>query len=221
MNEERKWDRNTMVDRRNSFFSEDYVIGILMELSSDQEFVKISHPENGELWVSPRKGRYISKVTDAGVFFQAQRSLFSVTVMQEKFPPVLDVRRMEDLLWEAALQASQGRLIDGLRKYDVVQFARWPNLTRVPLTPNAMRICALLSRFPSGIFLSQVILNIEEAEINSVCSAAQVIGIVKLLNRKFEIDSEEIAIAESKKQTVIASNEGKFFDRLFAKLSSL
>ncbi|MFA6901948.1 MAG: hypothetical protein WC236_02570 [Gallionellaceae bacterium] len=221
MSEEKKWDRNTMIDRRNSFFPEDYAIGILMELSSEHEFVKISHPENGELWVSPKQARYISKISNAEVFFKAPRSSFSVTVMKEKFPPVIDVRRMEDLLWEAALLASQGRLIDGLRKYDVVQFARWPNLTRAPLTPNVMRICALLSRFPSGIFLSQVILNVEEAEINSVCSAAQVIGIVKLLNRKFEIDSEEVAMAELKKQTVIASNEGKFFARLFAKLSSL
>lgn len=210
-----------MVDRRNSFFPEDYVIGILLELSSDQEFVKISHPENGELMVSPKHGRYISKITDATVFFQAQKSSFTVTYIQEKFPPVLEVRRIEDLLWEAVLHASQGRLIEGLRKYDVVQFTRWPNLTRVSLTPNAMRICALLTRFPSGIYLSQVILNIDEAEINSVCSAAQIIGIVKLLNRKFEIDSEEIALVESKKLVVNDSNSGNFFSRLFAKLSAL
>jgi hypothetical protein len=221
MNAEQKWDRNTMVDRRNSFFPEDYVIGILLELSSEQEFLKISHPEYGELLVSPRHGRYISKITDTTAFFQAQKFSFNVIEMQEKFPPVLEVLRLEDLLWEATLHASQGQLIEGLRKYDVVQLTRWPNLTRVSLTPNAMRICALLTRFPSGIYLSQVILNVDEAEINSVCSAAQVIGIVKLLNRKFEIDSEEVAIAESKKLAVNDSNSGKFFGRLLAKLSAI
>ena len=210
-----------MVDRRSSFFPEDYVIGILMGLSPEQEFVKISHTEYGELLVSPKHGRYISKITDAATFFQAQKSSFTVTEMQEKFPPVIEVRRLEDLLWEAVLHASQGRLIDGLRKFDVVQFTRWPNLTRVSLTPNALRICALLSRCPSGIYLSQVILNVDEAEMNTVCNAAQVVGILKLLNRKFESDPEELAIAESKKQILNTSNEGRFFTRLFAKLSTL
>ena len=219
MNAEQKWDRSTMEDQRNSFFTEDYVIGILLNLSAELEFVKISHPENGELWVSTRQGRYISKINDVTAFFQAPKSLFTITEMQEKYPSVIEVRRMEDLLWEAALHASQGRLIDGLRKYDVVKFTRWPNLTRVSLTPNAMRICALLTRCPSGLNLSQVILNVDEAEMNSVCSAAQIVGILKILNRKFEPDAEELAIAESKKLAVNDTHTGKFFGRLFARLS--
>ncbi len=210
-----------MEDRRNSFFPEDYVISILLELSAEQEFIKISHPQYGELLASPKHGRYISRVNDAVTFFQAPRSSFSVIEMQEKFPPAIELFRIEDLLWEAALHASQGKLIDGLRKHDVVKFTRWPNLTRVSLTPDVMRVCALLTRFPTGIFLAQVILKVDEAEMNSVCSAAKAIGIVKLLNRKFAPDPVEIALAESKKMAVNDSNTENFFGRLIAKLSGL
>ena len=210
-----------MVDRRNSFSTDDYVIGLLLQLSPVQEHVRITHPEKGELLVSPKHGRYISRISDVTGFFQAHKSAFTVTEIKEKLPPVIQMRRIEDLLWEATLHAAQGRLIDGLRKYDVVQFTRWPNLTRVPLTPNLMRICALLTRFPSGIFLGQIILDIEEAEMNSVCSAAHVVGIVSLLNRKIGLDTTEAAFVESNASNVVESKSGQFLGRLFSRLSGL
>lgn len=207
-------------DPGKSFVADDYAVGILLKLSPEQEHIRISHPEKGELLVNPKRGEYISRISDTAGFFQAHKSSLTVTEVKEQFPPVVLARRMEDLLWESALHAAQGRLIDGLRKYDVVQFTRWPNLTRVSLTPNVMRICALLSRYPSGISLGYKILKIEEAEMYSVCSAAKVVGIVNLMNRELQADSADEAAVAAHEQGTNASKAG-LFGRLFAKLSGL
>lgn len=216
---ELKWNPGAEECRRNSFVADDYVLGVLLGLSSGLEHVRISHPEKGELLVSPKRGEYIARISDTAGFFQAQKSSFSVTEIKEKFPPA--ALRMEDLLWDAALHAAQGRLIDGLRKYDVVQFTRWPNLTRVSLTPNVMRICALLTRHPTGIILSYKILKIDEAELYSVCSAAKVIGIANLVNRKIEPDDSDAALLAAHEQGANELKSKNFFGRLFAKLSGL
>lgn len=214
-------ERSTDECRRGSFSVDDYAIGILMRLSPELEHAHISHPEKGEVLVSPKHGVYISRISDAAGFFQAPKSSLTVTEIKEPFPPVTITRRMEDLLWEAALHASQGRLIDGLRKYDVVQFSRWPNLTRVSLTPNVMRICALLTRYPSGINLGHKFLKIEEEEMNAVCSAAKILGIVNLLNRKIQLDAEDEAQLKVHEQRQDESKSGRLWGRLFAKLTGL
>lgn len=221
MASELKWDHETAVCRRNSFTVEDYAIGILLQLSPGLECIRISHPEKGELLISPERGEYIARISDAAGFFQAHKSAFSVTELKGEFPHAAVSGCMEDLLWEAALHAAQGRLVDGLRKHDVVQFSRWPNLTRVSITPNVMRICALLTRFPTGISLGRNMLRIEEDEMYSVCSAAKVVGIVNVLSRNVQLDTAEEALVAARRQAVDESKSGRFFGRLFAKLSGL
>lgn len=207
--------------RRDSFTVDDYVIGILLKLAPGHTHVRISHPENGALLVNPKNGECISRISNATGFYRAPRSSFTVTEMNEAFPLTVIAQQMEDILWEAAFHAAQGRLIDDLRKYDVLKFTRWPNLTRVSLTPNVMRICALLTRFPSGVYLGQIILDVEEAEMYSVCSAAKVIGIVNMLNRSIKPDEAEVKLATAHVQKADESKSGQFLGRLFAKLSGL
>lgn len=203
-----------------SFAIDDYVIGLLLNLSTEMEYVKITHPEKGELLINPRRGEYIRHISDVAGFFQSPKSSFSVVEVKDKFPPSINLGRMEDLLWEATLHASQGRLVEGLYKYDVVQFTRWPNLTRVPLTPNVMRVCALFTRFPTGTYLAHAVLQAEPAEIYSICSAAKVIGIVKQVNKNAKPDAdEEKKINEAAQST--ESKSGNFLGRLFTKLSGL
>ncbi len=214
------WDYGAEECRRGGFSVDEYAIGILLRLPPELEHVRISHPEMGELLVSPRRGQYISRISDAAGFFQAHKSSLAVTEINDQFPPVALTLRMEDLLWEAALHASQGRLIDDLRKYDVVQFTRWPNLTRVSLTPNVMRICALLTRYPSGICLGYKILKVDEAEMYSVCSAAKIIGIVNLVNRKIQPDAEDEALLKAHEQGATEAKSG-LLGRLFSKLTRL
>ncbi len=218
---EMKMDVAMVERRRNSFNADDYAIGILLSLSPDLEHVRIIHPEKGVLLLSPKRGEYIALVSDMAGFLQAPKASFTVTEVKEKFPTAGVSRRMEDLLWEAALGASQGRLVNGLRKYDVVQFTRWPDLTRVSLTPNAMRICALLTRFPSGITLSCRILKIDEAEMYSVCSAAKILGIVNMLYSNKGPDSTDETVVAEHERGVSESKSGRFFGRLLAKLSGI
>lgn len=214
-------DSSTEQCSRGSFNVDDYAIGILLKLSPELEHIRISHPEKGELLVSPRRGEYISRITDAAGFFRAEKSSFAVAEIKADFPAETIKRGMDDLLWEATLHAAQGRLIDGLRKFDVVHFTRWPNLTRVELTPNVMRICALLTRYPSGITLGYKLLKVDEAEMNTVCSAAKILGIVNVLNRKIETDAEDDAQLKAHEQKQNETKSGNLFGRLFTKLTGL
>jgi len=91
-------------------------------------------------------------------------------------------RNIDELLWTAAFYASQGRLMAGCNTYDVVQIRHWPNLSRLPQTPNTARIMALLTRYPTSISLAYRLLKISAEEIYRVYSAARCAGLAYAVN---------------------------------------
>jgi len=95
-------------------------------------------------------------------------------------------RNIDELQWRAALYASAGRLMKGCGRDDVVLLKAWPNLTRVPGTPNAMRIAALLTRYPTTVSLAHHLLKIPVEEMNEFYSAAHASGLAVAVNRKPE-----------------------------------
>lgn len=100
-------------------------------------------------------------------------------------------RNIDELQWRAALYASQGRLMKGCGRDDVVLLKAWPNLTRIPTTPNAMRIAALLTRYPTTVSLAHRLLKIPVEEMNEFYSAAQAAGLAVAVNRKPDRPVEE------------------------------
>lgn len=100
-------------------------------------------------------------------------------------------RNIDELQWRAALYASGGRLLKGCGRDDVVLLKAWPNLTRVPGTPNAMRIAALLTRYPTTVSLAHRLLKIPVEEMNEFYSAAYASGLAVAVNRKPEQMAEE------------------------------
>jgi hypothetical protein len=91
-------------------------------------------------------------------------------------------RNIDELLWTAAFHLSQGHLMEGCNTFDVVQFRHWPNLSRLPHTPNSMRIVAMLTRHPTSIALAHRLLKIEAKELYQVYSAARCAGLVRVVN---------------------------------------
>jgi hypothetical protein len=166
----------------------DYVIDIIRRAVANQQCIRVHSEGRGTLLLLPKRGEYIAEFADPAQFFTTAARQFQVDVLETE-PAALPRgaahgRNIDELMWNAAFHASDGRLMDGCRRDDVVQFRHWPNLTRLPVTPNTTRIVALLTRHPTSITLARHLLKVDAAEMYQIYSAAQCAGIAHVLNRK-------------------------------------
>ena len=76
--------------------------------------------------------------------------------------------------------------MEGCYRDDVVELPHWPNLSRLSMTPNTIRLCALLTRHPTSILLAGRLLKIESPELYQFYSAARCAGLARPVNRKAE-----------------------------------
>ena len=116
---------------------------------------------------------------------------------------------VDELLWMAGFHASGGRLMAGCNTYDVVEFLHWPNLSRLPHTPNTMRIVAMLTRHATSIALAHRLLKVEAAELYQVYSAARCAGVAQVINGA----APEPALKPHRNQTLLS--------QLMAKIAGL
>lgn len=79
--------------------------------------------------------------------------------------------------------------------------AHWPNFTRLPQTPNSLRIAALLVQHPTSVTLAARLLKIEREELYQFYSAARCAGLARAVNRK----PEEPKLAPHRHQTLLAA----------------
>jgi hypothetical protein len=185
---------NTTVARKagtgngETFLPDNYVINIIRRAVANEQSVRINAPSAGRILVLPKLGEYIGSWTDAERFFTTGASQFDVTVVDDgrgTLPNSSEPgRNIDELMWMAGFYASSGRLMDGCFLHDVVQFRHWPNLTRLPITANTMRIIALLAQRATSISLVRRVLDVSLEEVSQIYSAARCAGIAHVVNRK-------------------------------------
>ena len=213
---------NTATDaaQATTFASANHLLGIVQRIVASRDDTRITLPGKGEIVIFPGRDEYRSDVKDMAEFCRAPAGHFEVTVTSQTAitdAPV-PARSIKDLLWMAAFHASPGLLLEGCSKYDVVQFRHWPNLTRLPATQNAARICALLTRHPTTIMLVHHILDIEKSEVHQIYSAAYSAGIAHRISSDPVSGSIDAFAAEVRPEPL---QERGLFRSLFAKLSGL
>lgn len=189
-----------------SFSPSEYLVGIVKDAMSAHHDVRVSLPGKGDIIILPAHGEYHANVPDSGMeeLCRAPAALFKTSRLAAgdvaQLREASTARRLKDLLWFAAFHASQGRLVQSrsscepVHEYDVIQFTQWPNLSRLPTTPNTMRIFALLTLRPSAIMLIHRKLRIQPHEVYQVYSAACAAGFVSVISnhmRQAEIDKDE------------------------------
>ncbi len=208
--------RSTDSANAPSFSPTDYALGIIQSMVSARQDSRVVLPGHGEIAVLPSRGAFQANVHDMAEFCRAPGDRFEVSALEN---PALSggERPLSELLWQAAFHASQGRLVAGCSKYDVVQFRHWPNLSRLPLTGNAMRICALLTRHPTTIMLVHRKLGVETSEVYQIYSAAHSAGVSTRVSRNPEATMEAYA-ADDK---VEPEQRRSLFRSLFAKIAGL
>ncbi|HEY5994251.1 MAG TPA: hypothetical protein VIU46_06565 [Gallionellaceae bacterium] len=167
------------------FPAADYFLGIAQRVIASGVNTRVILEGRGEVSLFPGRHEYSAKIPDQAEFFQAPAAQFSTSPLDAAERPQ-NPRHISELLWQAGFHASQGRMVEGTSKYDVIQFRRWPNLPHLPKTANTARICALLTRHPMTIMLVHRQLGIEKDEVYRVYSAAHSAGISYLVSQNLQ-----------------------------------
>ncbi|MDH4134958.1 MAG: hypothetical protein OEV31_09200 [Gammaproteobacteria bacterium] len=182
-------DISTLLEADVPYFSaDDTIILPIRRAMANKQNVRIALPGAGEIYLHTERGEYLFQGKQMGVLLTSHINNLEVTLLDEKtvvgaFAGATG-RNIDELMWTAAFRASGGRLMKGCFRDDVVQLRHWPNLSRLPMTPNTMRITSFLTRHPTSITLAQRLLKIEPAELYQFYSAARCAGIAHVLNRK-------------------------------------
>ena len=207
-------------DSGEIFFSAgDYFLGLAQQAIASGKNTKITLAGKGEVAIYPARREFVADIAGQAEFFQAPAAQFQSAELGDVAPPAKGgrSRHIGELLWLAAFHASQGRLVEGISKFDVVKFRQWPNLPHLTKSPNTERICALLTRHPTTIWLVHRQLGITKTEVSQVYAAAYSAGIVTVLNRNPQAATSN----ETEEEDKDTSQDRGLFRSLFAKISGL
>lgn len=179
------------------FDPEDSLLGVLRRAVATGQNIAVSHPAGGEVRILTDRGEYFTELPPERMrqFCGRPAGEYAVRRLAEGEATTLGQggrhgRNIDELMWHAALGAARGRLIQGCRRDDVVLLKHWPNLTRLAATPNAVRIAALLTRYPTSVTLAWHLLKIPQAEMYDFYSAAHAAGWAVAVNRKPALTDE-------------------------------
>lgn len=200
--------------RHEHFLPDDYVITPIRRAIHNRQDVLLARDGAGVVLVRGANGEYLAEPGfDPAKFCASPIGQFRVTVLEsaeaDRVARSQRGRNVDELLWMAGFHASGGRLMVGCNTYDVVQFQYWPNLSRLPYTPNTMRIVAMLTRHATSIALAHRLLKIEAAELYQIYSAARCAGIAQVINGA----APEPALKPHRNQTLLS--------QLMAKIAGL
>ncbi|KAB2966692.1 hypothetical protein [Zoogloea sp.] len=144
--------------------------------------VRIDDTEGPALYLDPRNNRAYSARSANALRALAQlptRGTVRMAALDPRTPSVpagLSARPLEDFEWELALWASRGRLPAGTDVDIPVRLRSWPNLNRLTLPPEAVRIAGLWSRGPLSLRETVRQLDIPQRYVFAFYSACVALG---------------------------------------------
>ncbi|WP_374242233.1 hypothetical protein [Zoogloea sp.] len=152
-----------------------------------QRPVRVDDANGTALYLDPQGGRAYPVRSANALRALAQLptrgmvSLSRVEVRDTGALATLDGRPLEALTWDVALWASRGRIPVGTHLDHPVRLLAWPNLTRLAVPPEAMRIAGLWSK--GGISLRDTVrlLGVPQRYVFAFYSACLALGHVEQL----------------------------------------
>jgi hypothetical protein len=166
-----------------------YLIGRLVravKLSTEADRPARLELDHGAVTVMPRAGQAVVDLRHyqlralAGVqLTHARSNVRFVDPVDLRNPTGPEIWPLDALLWTSALLASRGRVPVGTDLNARVKLKRWPNLTRLVVFPNAVRITALLSREPVSLVAAAGVLKIPQRFVFAFFTAASVLDLVE------------------------------------------
>lgn len=86
--------------------------------------------------------------------------------------------RLDAFLWKVTLLTSKGKVPKGIDLEQEASLKHWPNMTRLLLTPHAMRIAAVMRQKPRTPFEIARLLGIRQQYVFAFFSAAHALGLI-------------------------------------------
>lgn len=117
---------------------------------------------------------------------------------------------MDAFLWKLSIWTSKGRLPSGLYANHPVYLKQWPNFTRLMITPDAMRISALLAQGPRTPLEIVRELNVRPEYVFAFLTACHAIGILDQSTRQ----TDELVATEKTKVSKKPGLLGKILSKL-------
>lgn len=94
---------------------------------------------------------------------------------------------VNELLWWLSYTTSRGRLPESLDLAQKHYLSRWPNFTRLPMTPNGMRIAAVWAGEPQYLDDIAMRLGIDKEEVYAFYAAASALGLSGVARRQSDL----------------------------------
>jgi hypothetical protein len=112
-------------------------------------------------------------------------------------------------LWKLAVWTSKGRYPSALDIYRPVFLKHWPNFTRLVVTPQALRISALLMAGPRTLPDIAEVLKIKPQYVFVFISAACALSLIGQAKRETDEIIQPLAIKKSEQQGLLSRIIGK------------
>ncbi len=181
-------DGHKVAPASGAFTPEDHLVGKFKQAVDEERSTRFIHPVAGELVLVPARGVFIGCIKAWKPLVGEQRvSVEEIALSAREEVALADVPRggsLEALLWVGGAEASNGRLPASLSRLDVFGLRYWPNLTRLPVTFDEIRLAALMARHPTSIAVAAGHLRVPVATVNRFISAAWCAGVAHAVNRR-------------------------------------
>jgi hypothetical protein len=120
---------------------------------------------------------------------------------------------LEQLIWKSSIWSSRGRVPIGTSLTLPISFQHWPNLSRLLLSPHALRIAALWSDYPCSLLDTAKTLQIPQRYVFAFYSACNAIGIASVKQDSTDDKGMAIPVTKNRKRA--------FFGRILERLKGL
>ncbi len=128
---------------------------------------------------------------------------------------------LQSLLWQVAAWTANGRLNQKLPLNAPVQLKQWPNLTRLPMLPDALRLAAFLARSPASPALTVKMLRIEPRDLFNFLAAADSLELLRYNTPENPGNIVRMPHDSASLETEIPAAKRSFLGRLLKRIAGI
>ncbi|WP_414039957.1 response regulator [Acidithiobacillus sp. M4-SHS-6] len=128
---------------------------------------------------------------------------------------------LQSLLWQVGAWTANGRLNQKLPINAPVQLKQWPNLTRLPMLPDALRLAAFLARSPASPALTVKMLRVEVPDLFNFLAAADALELLHYNTPENPGNMVRVPQHSTPADTEIPAAKRSFLGRLLKRIAGI